>query len=249
VTIPTPFIGGTGGQQADRPDKKEMAPPFFTEDEAAAAGEEPQGEPEAKEPAEALADLDLAEEFEVEPDELAPVEPVEEISELALDDFADAKAVEPQEEPFEQVSGTSELEPQIEAEPALEAAAASDGPGFGMDDGGFPDFLEGPDAAAPDAPASPPIEIEAPPEKEVPTAPPAEEPTALEEADELLYDPVEPPFTVDQITAMAARLMTGEYGDWIMQLKDDLGPVADETAVLGAFAAGYLAAMADMEKE
>ncbi len=48
---------------------------------------------------------------------------------------------------------------------------------------------------------------------------------------------------------MAARLMTGEYSDWIMQLKDDLGPIADETAILGAFAAGYLAAMADMEKD
>ena len=223
MTIPTPFIGGTGGQQADRPDKKELAPPFFTEDEAAEASEQPQGEPEPKEPAEALADLDMAEEFETEPEELAPVEPVEEI-------------IEP------------EPEPQIETSPALETASASDGPGFGMDDSGFPDFLDGPDDAAPDAPASQPIEIEAPPEIVVPTAPPAAEPSALEEPEELLYEPVDPPFTVDQITAMAARLMTGEYGDWIMQLKHDLGPVADETAVLGAFAAGYLAAMADMEK-
>jgi hypothetical protein len=110
--------------------------------------------------------------------------------------------------------------------------------------------LEGPDAAEPDAPASAspstPIEIE------VPTSPPAEAPPAMEEPTAPIdpaFEPVEPPFTVDEITAMAARLMTGEYSDWIMQLKDDLGPIADETAILGAFAAGYLAAMADMEKD
>ncbi len=231
MTIPTPYIGGAGGQQADRPEKKEMAPPFFTEDEAVEAGAQPEAQPGTPEPADALADLDLAEEFEIE-----PAAEGEEVSELALDEESDASEKQP-------------LEPPAAAPSAPEPVSAED-PGFGIDDGGFPDFLEGPDAAEPDAPASAssstPIEIE------VPTAPPAEAPATMGEPAVPIdppFEPVEAPFTVDEITAMAARLMTGEYSDWIMQLKDDLGPIADETAVLGAFAAGYLAAMADMEKD
>ncbi len=222
-TIPTPFIGGAGGPEADRTHKDEVAPPFFTEDAGAA---KPADEPDTGASGEELVDLVLTEAVsEEEPFEslgsvieeaAAPIETLTE--EVATTDFLD----EPEEADdlidsvlTEAEFGAEEESPEEQAF-AFEPETLSAGEEFDTDADGVPDFLAGVDSVGPD------VETAAAPE---------------------------PPAGAEEIATEAEALLAGPLGNWIRQLTAELGPGADETAISRAFAAGYLAARAEEEIE
>ena len=234
-TIPTPFIGGAGGPQADRAHKDEVAPPFFTENARVAAepAQEPAAEPDTAASGDELVDLVLTEVVSEEgPFETldSVIEEEEAPIETLAEEVAPGETVEAPEEADELIdlvftelaAGAQEASPEEQAfasEPATEPEPFSGAADFGTDEEGSPDFLAGPDSIGPD-------EFLA----ETAAAP-------------------EPPAGADEIANEAQALLAGALGDWIRQLTAELGPGADETAISRAFAAGYLAARAEEEKQ
>lgn len=218
-TIPTPFIGGTGGPPPDRRREEKIAPPFYTE---------PQGPPpqERQEPApEELVDLVLTEQPAAE--EPAGVEesleaalleeaaePLSEGEELVDLVFSEPLAEEPEPQTPEQTPPTAAA-PTAVAEP--EPARPEPVTPAETDEDLTPDFLMGPDAIGPDEPMG---------ER-------AEGSTVLP--------------TYDELDGKARELLAGPLAERISALMSDLGPGADQTAISRAFAAGYLAASAQEE--
>jgi hypothetical protein len=255
-TIPTPFIGGSDGPRPDTEAEQQIAAPFYPEgieateqaaERATEAAGVAEGEAVPTEPALdwlAKVEEDVAEveaETEVEPG-LGAERAETEALEQALEDEVDVSAAE-EIIPIQVVEadeiaraktvalGTEDELPEVDVpapvsatvEEAVDSVEVSEVVGEAADTFDFPDFLAGPDGAD-ETDAGEPLEV-----------------TQVE--DEIRLE------TGEELEELARELQEGDLGAWIRTLIDDLRPYAAEIVVARAFAAGYLAAHRDKDKD
>jgi hypothetical protein len=188
-TIPTPFIGGADSPQHGKPAEQELEPPFSPQKAETA--------PDSPEP--------------------APSQDVAEPQAPAAEEVLEADFLEPIEEqasePVRIEITEAEPEPQIEKFDLEETPVEVDS----ADDHGLPDFLAGPDTAAPT------------------------DPSAGIQSESLS------PQNAERLAELAQELLGGVHGDWIRSLVANLGAYSSEIAIPRAFAAGYMSAKSGEE--